>query len=324
MWTLITATVFAIALFALEIYVRKHGEQSRKGRRAQLALLTLGLISTILAAAIEYSGREKKVAIEEVLEQGVDLHLGDNVYPDRYGFSHNPLHMEIYKQGVRGIVYFDKKTKNFLSDDDRPTQIGQALVNFHSTIYRDDDFSCFEWVKAHNPGDPEYERLTKLAPTSPKHVLVGPTLLTSDTDPREDNYFYDRYAAVGIGRSLNFLSECEEAGIDVSKPDKVRATVLITAYHGGIRPGQSENFEVVFNGFQKAIPSKTSRMRDPQDIAVEIPSEHLRLDRENILFLHVLPWVEDEPVRLNESEAIYTRHFRDVGITYLAIKLEEK
>lgn len=324
MWTLIIATLFAVALFSLEVYVQKHGEESPQGRRARLALLTVGLISTILTAAIEYSGREKKVAIKEVLKEGVDLHLGDNVLPDRDGFSHNPLHMNIYKQGVQGIVYFDKMTKNFLSDDDRPTRIGQALVNFHSSLYREENFSCFEWVKAHNPEDEDYERLSKLVPSSPKHVFVGPTLVTSEPDSREDNYFYEWYAAVGIVRSLNLLAECEEAGIDVSKPDRIRTTVVLIAYHGGIRPSQTENFEVVFNGFRKVIPSKTARMRDPQTIVLEIPSEHVRLNRENLFFLHVLPWVEKEPIRINGIETILPRHFRDVGITYLAIKIEEK
>lgn len=179
-------------------------------------------------------------------------------------------------------------------------------------------------MKAHEPNDVGYERLFNEAAKSPYHVLVGPTVVTSEPDSREDNYFYDRYAAIGIGRSLNFLSECEAKGIDVSKPEKIRTTVLITCYHGGIRPGQTENFEVIFNGFRKVIPSKTKRMRDPQDISIEVPSEHVRLHRENLFFLHVLPWTEAEPIRNTNGAIQKTRHFRDVGITYLSIKLEEK
>lgn len=113
MSTLITVTFFAIVILALKVFIRKHGEESEKGGRAQLGLFFLAAISTSVAAWIDFSGREKIIVIVEVLGDDVDLHLGDNVYPDRYGFSHNPLHTDIYKQGVKGIVYFDKKTKTF-------------------------------------------------------------------------------------------------------------------------------------------------------------------------------------------------------------------
>ena len=323
MWALITAVTFAIAIFTLELIRRSDEEHSKKGRRTQFLLLVVGLASTIIANWIQYHERDKKVAIVDVLDD-VDLHLGDNVYPNRYGYSHNPLHADIYKQGVRGIIYFDKENQTFLSDDDRPTMVGQALVDFHYNLYGTNDFSCYKWVKAYQPDDPEYNGLVKTVDTNPCRVLVGSTLLTSEQDACADNFFYERYAAIGIAKSLNFLSACEKEGIDLSNPNKIRTTVLITCYHGGIREGQSENFELVFNDFRTTIPSKTRRMRDPQEVSIKIPSQYVYLDRENTFFLYVLPWLEKGPVKVENGITKEPRHFRDVGIIHLAIKLEEK
>jgi hypothetical protein len=71
-----------------------------------------------------------RVAVVELLENGTDLHLGDNVYPSEYGYSYNPLNQAVYQQGISGIIYYDKETREFLPDKGKPTIVGQALVDF--------------------------------------------------------------------------------------------------------------------------------------------------------------------------------------------------
>ncbi len=72
--------------------------------------------------------KTNKIAVVDILKD-TDLHLGDNVHPHKYGFSYNPLNQAVYPQGVKGIIYFDKKmiwgraTLSVLSFDKRTLKI---------------------------------------------------------------------------------------------------------------------------------------------------------------------------------------------------------
>ena len=94
-------------------------------------------------------------------------------------------------------------------------------------------------------------------------------------------------------------------------------------YHGGIRPEQTENIILQVNQFSRLIPSKTGYMRDPEEITLDIPMEHISLDGGNVLFLYVLPWIEEYPILKIKGKILRPAHFRDIGVTLLQIKIEE-
>lgn len=262
-----------------------------------------------------------KIAVVEVLE-GVDAHLGDNVYPRRYGTSHNPLNIDIYKQGVKGIVYYDKLEDVFLADIGRPTLVGQALVDHMARIVADIDFSSFSWVYAYDTDHPEYRSIEEKFSGSNAMIKLGSTLLVAD--PETEGNFYGRYAAVGIGRSVSLISECARSGIDTTDKENLTVQCIIHCYHGGIRSGQSENFKLQFNNYSVDIPSRTRSMRDIQEIVIDIPVDQVAFDRNNLLYIYVLPWIEELPQLATENGVVKPAHFRDVGITHLEIQVVEK
>ncbi|AEH45140.1 hypothetical protein Thein_1272 [Thermodesulfatator indicus DSM 15286] len=264
--------------------------------------------------------KAKKIAIIDVIKDK-ELHLGDNVYPSTYGVSYNPLQQDIYPQGVRGIIYYDKKNKVFLSDSDRPTILGQLLVNFIEQRIRKIDFSCYWWVHAFNVENKEYKDLIKKAKNDPSVYMLGSTILVAKN--RHWGNFYERYAAVGIARKINFVSELERAGINPKNKEKLKLRIILRAYHGGIRKGQPENFVVQINNFVQVIPSISRYMRDPEEISLEIPIDEVYFDKGNVLFLYVLPWVEERPQLILDGKVKKPAHFRDVGVTLLQIKIYE-
>ncbi len=42
-----------------------------------------------------------------------------------------------------------------------------------------------------------------------------------------------------------------------------------------------------------------------------------------IYFIYVLPWIEEKPVLKLKSTVLTPIHFRDIGITYIALKIVE-
>jgi len=250
------------------------------------------------------------------------LHLGDNVYPDKYGYAYNPLNQSVYPQNIKGIVYYDKQSKSFLSDKGKPTIIGQALVDFMHDKLAKLDFSSWKWVKAFSPNDNEYNVYLNTPSNASYVFMLGPTALVAKN--KNWGNFYERYAAIGFVRSVNLLAECERQGIDLENSENISVKIILHCYHGGIRDGQSENFFIQFNGFSAVIPSKTRRMRDPQEITINIPIEKVKLNRENVFYVYVLPWIEEKPQLRQNGQIKKPIHFRDIGITHIEIKIEEK
>ena len=264
--------------------------------------------------------KQKKIAIIDVIKDK-ELHLGDNVYPSTYGFSYNPLQQDIYPQRIKNIIYFDKKKNNFLSDRDGQTIVGQFLVNHLRNLIKGIDFSCYWWVHAFNPGDPEYVTYLNEVNNNLSIQMLGSTILVAKS--KKWGNFYERYAAVGIARKINCISELERAGINPKNKRKIKVYIILRFYHGGIREGQSENFILQLNDFVKVIPSVSRHMRDPEEISIEVPVDKFFLDRGNILFLYVLPWIEEKPQLIIDGKIKKPAHFRDVGVTILQIKIEE-
>ena len=254
------------------------------------------------------------------LLQETDVHLGDNVYPDTFGTSYNPLTQDIYPQPVNGVVYFDKKDRTFKSDEAGPTRIGQYLVNQISSQILELDYSAYLYTFAVNLGEPQYEMLTKKFQESAQITYLGPTALIASND-LEGN-FYNRYAAVGFVKSFSVVSTLQNAGIN-ERQKNLRAAIVIKSYHGGIRAGQSENYVIQLNDFSANIPSKTRAMRDPAEVAIVIPLNSIYFDRPNYLFVYVLPWVETGPLLEAEGKQLQPVHFRDVGIIKLGLFIEE-
>ena len=254
------------------------------------------------------------------LLQETDVHLGDNIYPDTFGTSYNLLTQDIYPQPVNGLVYFDKKEKTFISDEAGPTRIGQSLVDQLSSQIMKLDYSAYLHTLAVNPKEPHYEMLTEKFKGSAKIIYLGPTALIASSE-LEGN-FYTRYAAVGFAKSFSVVSTIENAGID-EKQTNLKVSIVIKSYHGGIRAGQSENFVLQVNDFSTNIPSLTRAMRDPAEVAIDIPLNSIYFDRPNYLFVYVLPWVEAGPILEIEGRRIQPVHFRDVTIIKLGLFIEE-
>lgn len=261
----------------------------------------------------------KKRAFVDLLDN-VDMHLGDNVYPDAFGVAYNPLTQDIYPQAVQGVIYFDKKEKIFLADKGGPTRIGQYLVNKLQRQLSPFDYSAYRFVFAIKDSDPNFERIVAPYRDTDRMVDIGGmTLLATKVG---DGNYYHRFAAVGYARSFSLLSALTNSGMDPASK-RIRVKVILKMYHGGIRPGQSENFVLMINEYQTTIPSKSYAMRDPQEIVLDIPISAVQLDRSNYLFLYVLPWEEAKPALSIDGKKIRPVHFRDVGVISLGVEVEE-
>ncbi len=264
---------------------------------------------------------EKKVAVVPLIESE-DVHLGDNVYPERWGYSHNPLNIAIFPQGARGLVYFDKEKGEFLSGQDGQTHIGQAFVTTYSARIRGIDFSSYKFVSAYESPEPEPEQLKKSREGISKTdiVMLGPTILYANADGKGN--FYDRYAAVGVLRALDFTIPLAKAGIEFSKENVASVELLIECYHGGIRPGQSQNFELFLNGVSYEIRTMSSNMREKEVVRMPIILADIRFTQENVAGLFVLPWQETGPKIPTTGKGPV--HFRDVGIVNAYFKVTKK
>ncbi len=274
-------------------------------------------------------GNNNRISVENPLPkkkgylsllQETDVHLGDNVYPNTFGTSYNPLTQDIYPQPAKGVVYFDKKDKTFKSDEAGPTRIGQYLVSKISPQIIDLDYSAYLHTFAVNPGDTQYKTLTEKFQGSEQIIYLGPTALIASSEL--DGNFYNRYAAVGFAKSFSVVSILQNSGINDNQTN-LRVTVVIKSYHGGIRAGQSENFVLQINDFSVNIPSKTRAMRDPTEVAIDIPLASIYFDRPNHLFVYVLPWIETGPILELEGKRLPPAHFRDIGIIKVGLFIEE-
>jgi len=203
---------------------------------------------------INNNTKQSKSAYLDLLEE-TDIHLGDNVYPDEYGVSYNPLTQDIYPQPLKGVVFFDKETNNFLADGSGQTQIGQYLVNKIESYIVGIDFSSYKHIIAINSKDSKYTELINNHKDSNSIVYLGPTVLIADIN--QTGNYYNRFAAVGFTQSFDLTSLCRNAGISRESRD-LKVSVIIKSYHGGIRTGQSENFYLILNNFESKIPSITT------------------------------------------------------------------
>lgn len=241
-----------------------------------------------------------KLAYLDILKN-TDLHLGDNVYPNSFGVSYNPMTQDIYPQPVNGVIFFNKETNKFISDDSGPTQIGQYLVNKIEPLIRDIDFSAYKYVTALNPEDSDYSEVTKKHKGSKSLVFLGPTALIADST--QTGNFYNRFAAVGYVQAFSLVSLCKNAGIDPSA-NNIQVSVIIKSYHGGIRKGQTENFHIMVNDFESVVPSASSSMRDPSEVEISIPKRSVYFDKSNYLFIYVLPWIENGPIPMGNTTIV--------------------
>ena len=282
--------------------------------------ILLSIISVFIGILSILPPEHKKKGYLSIISE-TDIHLGDNIYPDIYGVSYNPLTQDIYPQLVNGIIFFDKKSKTFKSDNSGPTRIGQDLVNKISNKIIELDYSSYLYIFATNPGDTEYENLTKKFKESKQLFYLGPTALIASTDLKGN--FYNRYVAIAFVKAFSIISTLQNAQIDENQ-DNLKATIIIKSYHGGIRQGQSENFILKINDYETTIPSKTRAMRDPVEVSIDIPLSVLHFDRPNYLSVYVLPWVEDAPVLKINNKDITPVHFRDVGIIKLGLSIQEE
>jgi hypothetical protein len=283
--------------------------------------LLLGCVFFLLSHNMKPVRNQKRTAIVPLVE-AEDVHLGDNVFPERWGHSHNPLNIAVYPQPARGLVFFDKENGEFLAGQDNQTQIGQAFVSAYRDFLKGMDFTAYKYVSAYHEGQgPAPDDLKKLLELSHETVVkLGPTLLYVNTDNQGN--FYERYAAVGIIRSLDFAIPLAKAGIEFKQGAVGDVEFLIECYHGGIRPEQPQNFALFLNGKSHEIRTTSYNMREKEVICVPIPLEDLRFRQENIAGIYVLPWQEAAPKSPTTGKGPV--HFRDVGVVNGYFKVIEK
>lgn len=251
-----------------------------------------------------------------------DIHLGDNVYPDSWGTNHNPLHSEIYDQSAKGLIYFDKESLKFFAGRDQPTRIVAAFARRYAPRIEGLDFSAFRFVSAYEPGAPVPATLRQYvdAHQSDRFAEVGPTILYTNSD--DSGGFYERYAALGVCRAVDFTIPLAKAGLKFSAPTISKVEFLIEAYHGGIRVGQPAAFELTVNQKSISIQTRSSDMRSKETITLTVPLDALKFDTENVVSVSVLPWEESGPKSLRTNKGPV--HFRDVGIVNAYFQVYEK
>jgi len=291
------------------------------GCYAGIISLLLGFVFFFLSHNKEPVRVHKNTAVVPLVESE-DVHLGDNVFPEQWGYSHNPLNSAVYPQPAKGLIFFDKENGEFYAGQDKQTQIGQAFVTPYRNFTKGIDFSAYKYVSAYEGRGPVPDDLRKLqiGLSHESIVELGPTILYTNTDNHGN--FYERYAAVGIIRSLDFAIPLAKAGIEVSEGGIGAAEFMIECYHGGLRPGQAQNFALFLNGKSHEIVTRSTNMREKEVIRVPIPLGDLRFRQENIAGLYVLPWQEAGPKSPTTEKGPV--HFRDVGIVNAYFKVSDK
>lgn len=284
--------------------------------------LLLGGVFFLLSENTNPLRNQKRTAIVPLVE-AEDVHLGDNVFPERWGYSHNPLNIAVYPQPARGLVFFDKENGEFLAGQDNQTQIGQAFVSLYRDFLKGMDFTAYKYVSVYyDDQGPVPDDLKKLliGLSHESVVKLGPTLLYANTDNKGN--FYERYAAVGIIRSLDFAIPLAKAGIEFKEDALGDVEFLIECYHGGLRPEQPQNFALFLNGKSHETSTTSYNMREKEVIRVPVPLGDLRFRQENIAGLYVLPWQEAAPKSAMTGKGPV--HFRDVGVVSAYFKVTEK
>jgi len=291
------------------------------GCYAGIISLLLGCIFFFLSNNTEPLRIQKKTAVVSLVESE-DVHLGDNVFPEQWGYSHNPLNIAIYPQPAKGLIFFDKGNGDFLAGQDKQTQIGQAFVSPYQNFVEGIDFSAYKYVSAYEGRGsvPDDLRKLQIGLSHKRIVELGPTVLYTNTDNKGN--FYERYAAVCIIRSLDFSIPLAKAGIEFKEGSIGAVEFMIECYHGGLRPGQPQNFALFLNGKSHEIITTSTNMREKEVIRIPIPLGDLRFRQENIAGLYVLPWQEAEPKSPTTGKGPV--HFRDVGIVNAYFKVSEK
>jgi len=291
------------------------------GCYAGVISLLLGFVFFFLSYDTESLRVHKKTAVIPLVESE-DVHLGDNVFPEKWGYSHNPLNTDVYPQPAKGLIFFDKEIHEFYAGQDKQTQIGQAFVTPYRKFMKGIDFSAYKYVSAYEGQGPVPADLRKLqiGLSHESIVELGPTILYANTDNQGN--FYERYAAVGIIRSLDFAIPLARAGIEFSEGGIGAAEFMIECYHGGLRPRQAQNFALFLNGKSHEIVTTSTNMREKEVIRVSIPLSDLRFKQENIVGVYVLPWQEAGPKSPATGKGPV--HFRDVGIVNAYFKVSQK
>lgn len=254
---------------------------------------------------------QRKHAIVPVISEE-DIHLGDNVYPQRWGYNHNPLNAAIYPQKAKGLIYFRKEDGQFLAGDDKQTLIGQFFVGFYKEKIDGLDFSGYKYVSSYY-GEKPYPKELEAYLEGGDHerfVEIGPTYLYTTRTPPGN--FYEPYGAVGCVSAVDFTIPLARAGISFAKENIETLQLLVECYHGGIRPGQDNNFFAIVNNSVYPLTTRSQNMREKEVVTISIPPEALNYTKENVIGLFVLPWQEAKP-KAYESEKGPV-HFRDVGI----------
>lgn len=265
---------------------------------------------------------EEKSAVVPFIESE-DLHLGDNVYPERWGFSHNPLYIAIYPQPSKGLVYLDKQTGEFLAGPDNQTHIGQWFVSNYRHYIKDLDFDGYKFVSGYETGNPMPPVLKEYMESGEEDHMVklgGPTILFTNTDEQGD--FYDRYAAVAVVRPIDFSIPLAREGLLFAADQIKRVDFFVECYHGGIRPKQPQNFALLINKSVHEIRTTSANMREKEVVQLTVPLQDLEFKRENIAALFVLAWQEERPKSRTTGRGPV--HFRDVGIVNAYFKVVQK
>jgi hypothetical protein len=255
----------------------------------------------------------KKIQAVVPFIESQDIHLGDNIYPERWGYSHNPLHNRIYPQKAKGIIYFDKESGSFLSGDDGQTHIGKNFVNYYRDQISGFDFSGYKFVSSYQgEGETPHELKEYIQKKeSDRFFRIDPmTILYTNRNDKGD--YYERYAALSIIYSTDFSIPLAREGLEFNKEQISKVVFIIEFYHGGIRVGQSQNFKLLINESVYKLVTKSRNMREKEILRVKIDKRSLNYKKANIVGIFVLPWVEERPKSFTSNKG--PSHFRDVGI----------
>jgi hypothetical protein len=267
--------------------------------------------------------RQQFVVIDLIKNR--EIHLGDNVLPDTHGYSDNPMHISIYPQPNKDIIFFNKEDSSFFSIERKHARIDDEFLQYYSHIVKNVDFSAYSKISAYDVRNNEVpDDLKKLIENSQSESILqfkfDPTILYTNTDGKGD--YYEPKAAIAVIKSFLLKRRFEIAGIKASDVKKIK--ILVDYFHGGIRKGQPQNFEIYLNGHRFEIPSEKKLLRKRQEVIIEVPVNRLHMDDTNVFVIYVLHWAEERPKYFSENLKRYVgpAHFKDVVIYNVTLKFE--
>lgn len=274
---------------------------------------TASLYSVVLSSSPRATVDVRPTTLRIPVFEEQTVRLGDNIY-SRFGGRDIPARDSPGGPG-KFIVYYDKADEAF------QTYIGLPdLVQVVALRYGDYLKSVNLAAWKHVTQQPRAE-----APPAYDNAAVRIDSQTVLVWKANEGAFYDRVAAMAALQNINIYRELLRLGHAIESKDVEKVTFWCEGLHGGKRPDQPENIELIVDSTVIPIAFSSTATRQLENVHISIPREALNIRRDKTVSIGVvvLPYQEIAPAPPPtwSGDRRGPAHFRDVELRGCEIEL---